>query len=54
MFTIWANTFGLGHCDDWRCEMAASHSVERLNVKGMEFCGECRKVVEGSGMVYGG
>jgi archaemetzincin len=42
------HTFGLAHCDDWRCVMASSHGVERLDVKGAEFCGECGKVVEGS------
>jgi archaemetzincin len=41
------HTFGLSHCDDWRCVMASSHGVERLDVKGAEFCGECGRVVEG-------
>lgn len=39
------HTFGLGHCDDWRCVMASSHGVERLDVKGAEFCEECGRVV---------
>jgi len=39
------HTFGLGHCDDWRCVMASSHAVERLDVKGAEFCEECAGVV---------
>ena len=45
------HTFGLGHCDDWRCVMASSHGVERLDVKGAEFCEECGRVVEGRGVV---
>jgi archaemetzincin len=45
------HTFGLGHCDDWRCVMASSHAVERLDVKGAEFCEECGRLVEGSGVV---
>ena len=35
------HTFGLRHCDDWQCVMASTHSVERLDLKGAEFCGEC-------------
>jgi archaemetzincin len=39
------HTFGLRHCADWRCVMASSHGVERLDVKGAEFCKGCKKVV---------
>jgi archaemetzincin len=39
------HTFGLRHCADWRCVMTSSHAVERLDVKGAEFCGTCRKSV---------
>jgi archaemetzincin len=39
------HTFGLRHCADWRCVMASSHAVERLDVKEKEFCGTCRKPV---------
>jgi archaemetzincin len=39
------HTFGLRHCNDWRCVMASSHAVERLDVKGAEFCPACRKSV---------
>lgn len=39
------HTFGLRHCADWRCVMASSHAVERLDVKGAEFCKACRKTV---------
>ena len=39
------HTFGLRHCSDWRCVMASSHGVERLDVKGTEFCTACRKPV---------
>jgi len=35
------HTFGLRHCDDWRCVMASSHSVERLDTKTAEFCTRC-------------
>ena len=36
------HTFGLRHCADWRCVMSSSHAVERLDVKGVEFCKSCR------------
>jgi archaemetzincin len=39
------HTFGLRHCSDWRCVMSSSHGVERLDVKGTEFCQSCRKQV---------
>jgi predicted Zn-dependent protease len=34
---------------DWRCVMASSHAVERLDIKGAEFCNACRKPVTASG-----
>ena len=37
------HTFGLRHCQDWRCVMASSHAVERLDIKTAEFCPTCRK-----------
>jgi archaemetzincin len=37
------HTFGLRHCSDWRCVMSSSHGVERLDIKGVEFCKSCRK-----------
>jgi len=39
------HTFGLRHCDDWRCVMTSSHAVERLDVKGAEFCHACGQAV---------
>ena len=39
------HTFGLRHCSDWRCVMTSSHAVERLDVKGAEFCVACKKPV---------
>ena len=43
------HTFGLRHCADWRCVMTASHAIERLDVKGAEFCGACKKSVFSNG-----
>lgn len=41
------HTFGLRHCLDWRCVMASSFAVERIDVKSAEFCASCRRVVAG-------
>ena len=43
------HTFGLRHCRDWRCVMASSHAVERLDVKTAEFCPACRKPLASNG-----
>jgi archaemetzincin len=39
------HTFGLRHCDDWRCVMTSSHSVDRLDVKSINFCPACRRFI---------
>lgn len=36
------HTFGLTHCDDYECVMAASHAVEWLDLKGSALCEQCR------------
>jgi len=36
------HTMGLRHCQDWRCVMASSHGVERVDVKSADFCDSCR------------
>jgi archaemetzincin len=43
------HTFGLRHCANWECVMSSSHGVERLDVKGAEFCPVCRKRVLSNG-----
>jgi archaemetzincin len=40
------HTFGLTHCEDYECVMAASHSVEWLDVKGSALCWDCRRHVD--------
>lgn len=37
------HTYGLVHCDDYECVMAATHSVEWLDLKGSALCEECRR-----------
>ena len=36
------HTLKLRHCDDYRCVMAPSHSVEWVDLKGSTFCPSCR------------
>jgi archaemetzincin len=36
------HTFGLRHCDDYRCAMAPSHSVEWVDLKSVSMCPACR------------
>lgn len=36
------HTYGLRHCHDWRCVMASSHDVGRIDLKGTAFCNRCR------------
>ena len=35
------HVLGLRHCLDWRCVMASTHDVERLDLKSDEFCPSC-------------
>ncbi len=39
------HTLELTHCDDYRCAMAPSHSVEWIDVKETTFCENCREAV---------
>lgn len=40
------HTASLTHCDDYECVMAASHSVEWLDMKGAALCDQCRSTIE--------
>ena len=48
------HTLGLRHCPDWRCVMASTHAVERLDLKEAQFCAACRRVVGQDGILRGG
>lgn len=39
------HTLELTHCDDYRCAMAPSHSVEWIDLKEAVFCEGCRATV---------
>jgi len=41
------HTFGLMHCEDYQCVMAASHAVEWIDLKGPRFCQACRTRLRG-------
>ena len=43
------HTCGLRHCSDWRCVMASTHAVERLDLKSAAFCAACALTVTGPG-----
>ena len=47
------HTVDLPHCDDYRCAMASSHSVEGIDLKESALCANCRLLVSpaiGSGV----
>jgi archaemetzincin len=37
------HTLGLTHCRDYACAMAASHSVEWIDLKNGHFCADCHR-----------
>lgn len=37
------HTFGLVHCSAFHCVMHFSNSIGQVDLKGRDFCGECRK-----------
>jgi archaemetzincin len=37
------HTLSLTHCEDYRCAMAPSHSVEWIDLKGSSLCRPCRE-----------
>lgn len=43
------HTYGLRHCHDWNCPMAASTAIERLDVKGASYCRACRAALRANG-----
>lgn len=40
------HTLGLRHCAGYRCVMATSYSIERLDLKSTEFCRSCAKQLD--------
>ncbi len=42
------HTLDLHHCQDYRCMMASSHSVEWIDLRENTFCDSCRSQVESS------
>ncbi len=42
------HTCNLTHCENYLCAMAASHSVEWIDIKDAGLCGECRETLRRS------
>lgn len=40
------HTMGLDHCENPKCVMHFSNTLEETDVKGYEFCKKCRKLIE--------
>ncbi len=40
------HTFGLIHCKDWDCVMHSSSSIEEVDIKGKNYCFNCRQKIE--------
>lgn len=45
------HVFGLLHCPDRRCVMHFSNSILETDSKGWRFCGRCREILEGFGVL---
>jgi archaemetzincin len=43
------HTLNLRHCQDYRCAMASSHSVEWVDLRDTRLCDACRYELESSG-----
>jgi archaemetzincin len=39
------HTYGLRHCPDYSCVMSSSNGVERIDLKGADFCPNCAKLI---------
>jgi archaemetzincin len=39
------HTYGLRHCSDYACVMSPSNSVERIDLKGADFCSLCAQAI---------
>lgn len=42
------HTFGLRHCRNWECPMAATTAVERLDAKSSRYCPSCWRAIAGA------
>lgn len=40
------HTFGLKHCHDWFCVMHSSSTVDEVDIKGGNYCRDCRRRFE--------
>ena len=47
------HTLDLRHCQDYRCVMASSHSVEWIDLRESTLCDSCRSQVESKAALAG-
>ncbi len=47
------HTLDLHHCQDYRCMMSSSHSVEWIDLRESTFCDSCRPQVESTAALAG-
>ncbi len=41
------HNFGLRHCSNWDCVMHSSTGIEEVDIKGSDYCLDCREKVDG-------
>lgn len=39
------HNFGLIHCKDWDCVMHASMGIEEVDIKGIDYCSNCKSII---------
>jgi len=44
------HTYGLRHCPDYTCVMSSSNGVERIDLKGADFCPNCARLIQADGL----
>jgi archaemetzincin len=44
------HSYGLGHCEDWKCVMVFSNSILDVDKKSKQFCEKCRSLLREKGL----
>lgn len=39
------HNFGLIHCKDWDCVMHSSLGIEEVDIKGIDYCSNCKRMI---------
>lgn len=40
------HNFGLIHCKDWDCVMHSSMGIEEVDIKGIDYCANCKSMIQ--------